>query len=831
MKVSLELLKQLTAGNSDFPTNREEIVERIGSQLGAVESVVDLRPFYQDALIVKVVSSKPILASDHLSVCLVDDKGVYPNVERDVDKLVQVVCGAPNVRTGQVAVWLPPGSIVPSSAGKDPLRIGIRKLVGNVSNGMLASAYELNIGSDHSGIVELPEDTDWGVKLIDYLHLDDWVVDIENKMFTHRPDLFGQLGIARELSAIYGRKFSGPEWYRADNIPTNSSGGNLSVDNRLVKSVCPRFMAVSLGGIEVGPSPLWLASYLSRCGIRPVNNIVDITNYVMLITAQPLHAYDLEKVTVDAKTKLIVRKAENTEKLKLIDGSEIELRVNDIVIATEKEVIGLAGIMGSKGSEVSASTKAIVLECANFDMYSIRRSSMEHGIFSEAVTRFNKGQSPLQCAPVLAYALDIFKQICPKAEIVSSVVDSRNDQTNRSREIPVELSVVRSYLGLPDLTPEQAAEILTAAEIGIRTQEDKVYATAPFWRTDLNDPVDIIEEIGRLYGYDRLTPQLPVRSITPPIKYGLLTIKDLIRNVMSAAGANELLSYSFTNAKLLTDCGIDPASAYSVINSLSPELKYYRVSLIPSLLFRVHPNHKAGYGSFALFELGRIHKIGLTDNDGLPTEIERLGFVFSSVNRKSNQGEPAYYQARTYLTYLLHALGISTENLQFTPLPMQQVANSMTTPITEPYANGRSAVVSYGGEYLGVIGEFNSSTRRNLKLSGYCAGFEIDLALIKVLIEDQPKEYVQLGRFPKVIQDLTVDSGGKSYSELEKSTVDKLSRLLPEDIHYRLEPIDAYRPAADKDNVRWTFRLTAESLERTLTDREISQIINKLLNA
>ncbi len=826
MKVSLNLLKQFIA-DASFLNNKQEVIDLIGSQLGAVESSLDLKPFYRQALVVKVISSKPIEGSDHLSVCLIDDKGMNSDVERDQDKLVQVVCGAPNVNNEQIAIWLPPGSVVPATAGSEPLRIGIRMILGNSSNGMLASAAELNIGNDHSGIVVLPKDTNWGVSLLDYLHLDDQIIDIENKMFTHRPDLFGQLGIAREVSAIFKRQFISPEWYREDNTPKSQvSRSGLSVENRLLDEGCPRFMAVSIGNIKIEPSPLWLASYLSRCGIRPVNNIVDVTNYVMLITAQPLHAYDLNKVGSGSEAKLIVRNAAEAEELTLIDGSSLKLSAKDIVVASDKGVLGLAGIMGGRESEVGESTNSIVLECANFDMYKIRHSSMEHGIFSEAVTRFNKGQSPRQCPPVLAYALQLIKQVCPSAEQISEVVDSFNRKSIQSVEIEVDLSLIQSYLGLSSLSSEEVSSLLSSAEIPVRADQNKIYVKSPFWRTDLIDPVDVIEEVGRLYGFDKLPSELPLRPANPSKETGLLKIKQQIRLSLSSCGANELLNYSFTDSKLFENCGLDINDAFTLSNALRPELKYYRISIVPSLLVNVHPNHKAGYESFALFEIGKTHDLNQINEENLPQEAERLGLVVSRLKAGKAPSEPAYYQAREFLNYLLGSLNISTSSLQFLPEPLKNDNDFIKSFAT--YDKDRSAFIVLDDTTIGIIGEFSYSTRKKLKLSDFCAGFELDIKLLDKLTKTCSREYAALGKFPKVIQDITLNSKGKSFSELSIQINNLLNDLITEDMRYSLTPIDAYSPGDYTRDVNWTFRLSVESLKRTLTDQEITHILDKL---
>ena len=367
------------------------------------------------------------LDADRLSVTKIDDGGVVADVPRDEDGLVQVVCGAPNVHADMWAIWLPPKSTVPASFDDDePFVLDARPLRGVLSQGMLAAADELDIGADHEGIVEIHEhDVPAGVELTagarfaEMFGLDDYVLDIENKMFTHRPDCFGQLGVAREIAGIFHQQFTSPDWYKSDQQFTNAEGLDLTVINDAPELV-PRLMAVAFRDVTVQPSPLWLQCQLVAMGGKPINNIVDATNYMMLLTAQPTHAYDYDKLRGH---KLEARLARDGEKVSLLNGKEYELTSDDIVIADCEGVIGLAGIMGGADTEVSSDTKNIVLECANFDMYALRRTAMRHGIFTDALTRFNKGQSPLQNAAVLKQLMGMVGGVQ-----ASEVFDNRNDR-------------------------------------------------------------------------------------------------------------------------------------------------------------------------------------------------------------------------------------------------------------------------------------------------------------------------------------------------------------------------------------------------------------------
>lgn len=824
MKVSLQWMNSLA---DNVPIDKKDIVERIGAQLGEVEAVADLNQIYSSALVVRVVKAMPLEGSDHLNVCLVDDGGIQGDVERVEDKLIQVVCGAPNVRDGLNAIWLPPGSTVPASSGKDPFVLSARKIMGTVSNGMLASARELAIGDDHEGIVELAASAVPGTRLTDLLKLDDRIIDIENKMFTHRPDLFGQLGVARELCGMYGQSFASPDWYREDRKIEGKDKFNLKVDNRLKDSACPRFMVVAIEGLVVGPSPLWLQSYLARTGIRPINNIVDVTNYVMMVTGQPLHAYDLAKLDPGDSIDMVVRRPESGEKLTLLDGSSIELNSADIVIADKTKALGLGGIMGGRESEVSPETTTILLECASFDMYTIRRSAMAHGVFSEAVTRFTKGQSPRQCQTVLAYAIDLLTQLCPSANVASNLADE-GSAFGSVKPVELELSLLETYLGM-EIEPKKVLEILNNVELKTEIEDTTIKVTSPFWRTDILAAEDVIEEVARLMGFSQLPIRLPSRILEPSLVPIELNLNYQIREVLASGGANELLSYSFIDEKLMKHTAQPIERSFKLANALSPELEYYRTAIMPSLLKSVHLNHKNGYGRLALFEIGMIHFADLFDETDMPLEPKRLAMVVSADTKaaKASYDGAAFYQARAFLDYLFKGLGISLDGLRFAGLN-ELTSSDVWGSASGIYYDGRSAAIKIGNEILGVIGEFKSSLSRSLKLPEYSAGFEIDLTLLASLYLNRDSPYQQLSRFPSVWQDLTVTKPvDLSYQQVMDDLQSKLDSVLKDDIRAELKLIDIYQ-GEGADSRNWTFRLKADSYVRTLTDQEIAALVDDL---
>lgn len=835
MKVSLNSIRIVNgiygSAGDPAPNGVDDLVEKIGAQLGAVEEVIPYGERFKGVLVAKVVSCEDHPNADRLHVCKVDDGGRAEGLERDEKGFVQVVCGAPNVREGLMVAWLPPGSTVPSTLDSDPFVLEARALRGVVSNGMLASPKELSIGDNHDGIMELDTDAAPGTPFAEaYDLVGDVVVDMENKMFTHRPDCFGQLGIARELEGIQRRPYKSPEWYRTNPKFPGKEADDLPLEVRNeIPELVPRFTAITLRDVTIKPSPVWLQITLSRVGIRPINNIVDYTNFFMIETGQPIHAYDYDKVVAqDAgadHATIVVRHPKQGEKILLLNGKEIEPREEAIMIATNDRLIGVGGVMGGGDTEVDENTKNIIIEVANFDMYSIRRTSMAHGLFTDAVTRFNKGQSPLQNLAVLAKITDEIRRFAD-GKVASEVIDDNHlpEEVLKRNSVYPEVTLSRQFindrLGF-DLSADEIADLLRNVEFDVDTHHEDLTVKAPFWRTDIAIAEDVVEEVGRLYGFDHLPLELPKRDLTPTPKDEVIETKAKIRQILAKAGANELLTYSFVHGNLIEKAGQDKNNAFQLSNALSPDLQYYRMSLTPSLLDKVHANIKAGYDEFALFELNKAHgKHYGVDEDGLPKEVEMLALIVAANDKKaqSKAGAP-YYEAKKYLEYLAGQFGIELEYQPFTEEP--------DYPVTKPYDYKRSALVSAKGTdiVLGVIGEYRKAVAKGFKLPAYTAGFDIDVAHIVNVAGQRGSDYQQLPRFPKVEQDicLRVDDG-VTYQELKKFVEEHLETNHPDETLHTISPVDIYKREGD-DKKQITFRLSIASFERTLTDEEVNKLL------
>lgn len=833
MKVSLNTIKQYTKVDLTV----DELVHKINQQLGGVEQVIDLGAKYKDAVIVKVISAVKHDNADKLSVCLVDDGGVVNDVERDSQGHVQVVCGAPNVHGDMFAVWLPPKATVPASFGdEEPFVLETRDIRGVKSNGMLAAPDEMALGSDHAGIIEIdPEE--WrpydvaikpGASFAKAYGLDDRVIDIENKMFTHRPDCFGQLGVAREIAGIQGQAFTSPDWYLTRPEFAKAEGLELSVRNDAGSKV-QRFMAVAVRDVQIKPSPLWLQCALVALGSKPINNVVDVTNYVMLLTAQPLHAYDYDKLRGHT---LGARMAHKGETITLLNDKTYELTSEDIVIVDGEGPVGLGGVMGGGESEVSSQTKNIVLEAATFDMYAIRKTSMRHGLFTDAVTRFNKGQSPLQNPVCLNLALQSVLDTAGGTQ-ASPVADERIDISYEPKDAFVHYQQINRLLGLK-LTDEDINQLLGNVEFkNVGLFGDLYDLKVPFWRTDIawgrhkeDDTMnsvanaDIAEEVGRLYGFDKLPRVLPRRSMKPAPRNPLFAAKRAISQILAGAGANEVKTYSFVHENVLKRAGQDPARAYRLGNALSPDLQYYRLSLTPSLLEHVHPNIKAGHDEFALFELGKVHQKDHVGDDGLPKEFSRVAVVYGS---KTKAEGAAYYQARRLLEQLLDRYGVS-DDIRYVPLDIEGTDQSTTY-----YAPGRAASVYVGDALIGHLGEYAPRVVKGFKLPPRCAGFE--LGLEPLLSAHAAAGYTPLSRFPYVSQDISLKvPTHTTFSSVFETARDAFKAVQPAETTASLSTLGIYQPEQGQTKTI-TLRLKVASYERTLTDEEVGKYLDMIATA
>ena len=795
----------------------------IGARLVEIESVDDLGEKYKDVIIAKVISAEKVENSDHLNLCKIDDGGVRKDIERDENGFVQVVCGAPNVRAGIFVAWLPPESIVPETFGGENFKLGARKLMGNISNGMIASLRELGLGDEHDGILEISSEVfkngiQAGDSFAEKFELNDFLLEVENKSLTHRPDCFGIVGFAREVAGILGEEFIEPEFIKDSNFE-GVEDRKIDIEIRNPK-ICEHYTAAifEVSNILKNPNLTIEKTYILRSGMRSIDEITDLANKIMLETAQPLHTFDLEKLEKlngSSDIKIVVRNAFNGEELELLDGKKIKMNEKDIVIATGESgeiAIALAGAMGGISTAIDENTSKILVESATFNLYNLRNTQMRHGIFSEAITRFTKGIPQMLSRKVLdLFAEDI---LAMGGKSLSLIADSKDNNYQEQLKISVSNDEINQVLGT-DFSNDQIHR--TLENVGILTEnENSETFLIPFWRNDLHIKEDLIEEVGRLNGYDNIALQLPTRTFKAVKKAKIDLLQSEIREILTAGGANEILTYSFIHGDLLEKVDQDSQNSYKIVNSISPDLQYYRQTLTPSLLSKVSQNIRAGFGEFAIFEMNKITEKSLGLNEeNVPIEQKKLAFVY--VN---NKGENAFYQAKNYLDFLFKKLGIEVEFSKF---------NLKKSLLSTEFESKRSAVIEIQNNgkkiTLGVIGEFKKSVQKSLKLPEATAGFELDL---NILLENFAGSNVKIKNFSKfqsVERDISINVDEKrEFSEIFdifENISDKF-----ENIEIEVLPIDIFKNSDKTKNISIRFKITP--FEKTLTGEEIHEIVQKI---
>lgn len=816
MIISLNWLKKFV----DIDTKIDDLVALIGARLVEVEDVKYIGDKYKDVLIVRVISAEPVEGSDHLSLTKIDDGGKCQTVERDENGFVQVVCGAPNITAGQLVAWLPPESIVPETYNDaEPFKLGIRNLRGKISNGMIASGKELAISDDHEGILEIDGDIPAGTSFAKQFELDDYLLNIENKSLTHRPDCFGIIGFAREVAAITGKQFVSPDWIMnlAPYFGEGTGEIKVTIDDA---NLSDRYQAiVMIDGDGKKHSPILVQTYLARVGVRPISAIVDVTNYLMMLTGQPLHAFDFDKMAKAAGDtydyEIHVRAGHGKERLELLDGRVIELSSDDIVIAAGDIAVGLAGAMGGLSTVIDENTRAIIIESASFNLYKLRTTQMRHGIFSEAITRFTKGQPAELTAPVLGEAVRLIKDWAG-AKAVTAVADAYPGKAS-SPTIKVPLNVVNEILG-SDFGMLQLTTVLGNAEFGLDTESPyTIIVKSPYWRSDIHSVEDIVEEVGRLNGFDNINPVLPMRDFNALKPTEFDDFRKKLRKIITRAGANEVLTYSFIHGDTLKKAGQDPQNSYKIVNSISPDLQYYRQTLTTSLLGLVNINSRQGYDDFALYELNRIHqKADGLNEEGVPIERNSAAFI---ITNKAKQVGSAYYKARSVFDYLCKNLNYEVKYEKMDSLP--------DDPLFAPFEYRHSAKIvdKNSNNIIGVVGEYKKSVSKGFKLPECTAGFEIYTDSLFTNTHNLGYGYTPVNRYPVTDRDICFRvNSDVCYGQIIDILNNEISGV---QMNIEILPVDIYKPK-DLEMKNITVRVKLSAADRTLTGDEVSLVISGL---
>jgi phenylalanyl-tRNA synthetase beta chain len=817
----MKLPLNATTKYTEVPDSIDSTIEILANRIGEVESYTNISKKYENIVIAEVKEKREHPDADKLAIYMISI-GESENI--------QVIAGDKTIETGDKVAYIKPGGIVPSTYDIEPFEIKSVKMRGEMSNGMMCSERELDIGPNHEQVLRLPQDAQIGADFAQYYQLDDTVVEIENKALTNRGDLFGILGLARELSAAQGLTFESPDWYQNIhiNLEPENTCLNFDIDNR-AEALCLRYCAIAMTDVKVKESPIWLKSILLRSGIKPINNIVDITNYLMVLTGQPLHAFDFDKV-VNTDTDqadmghIVIRTAQPEESIHTLDDKVYELTDKHLIIANSQHPIAIAGAIGGVDTEIDENTTNIILESANFDRYNLRRTSMDLGIVTDASTRFTRSQSPELCDSIIARAVELLTELAD-GQLASTLMDSYPNPKDPSI-VTINTDKLRSKLGI-NISNEEIIKILKDIEYSnIQTKDEFITVEVPPFRQDIEMEEDIYEDIIRIYGYNKITPILPLKKVKATSQPQITKLKSQIRDILSNSGSNELISYSFTNIDTLNAVNQDIDSCFKIQNPLSKDLELMRPSILLSLLEKAKLNTQQGIETFSLFEMGISHQKDVLDHDNLPLEEWKLALLFTD-NDNQITGNP-YFEAKRYLEKVLSKLGI--HQIEYTLISDSNYENlaRWIKVLVGSFEPNSSAVISTRvGESkidLGVVGEINLQVKENLSLNSFTSGFEINLESINLLQRDAFR-HKQESKYPYITQDICFVTPCKvTFNEIYKRIQDTVTS---DTLRSEIKCIDIYKED-EKDNRNITFRISLSSTEKTLKDKDFQKIREKL---
>jgi phenylalanyl-tRNA synthetase beta chain len=754
LKFSYNWIRDLVHGLDLAPAALERLITLKTAECEGVEPVGEL---LADACLAHVESVEPITGSHNVQAVV--NAGPYGRKT--------VVCGAKNCRAGITAVYVP---------------IGKKTIAGIESDGMLASAAELGISRDHEGILETGGAP--GARVAGCAP--DFVIEIDNKSITHRPDLWGHHGMAREVAAIAGGKLKDP--IKLDLLPAAGSPGiKVEIENF---DLCPRYSALAIENISIGPSPLWLQQRMHAIGLNSINNVVDMTNFVMAELAQPMHAFDTDKLKGDT---ILVRSAKPGESYHALNGETYTLDPSNLVIADASGAIGLAGVIGGMESSITASTTRIVLESATFNAASVRKTSSAIKLRTDASMRFEKSQDPANTLRGLARAVEILRETSPEIRIVGAVADCRKELTAPAPiELPLDWLARKLGRAVPAV---EVRAILESLEFGVAEPKPGVFSvTVPSWRAtkDISMRDDLVEEVGRMIGYDSITPTAPLVAAVVPPSNAEREFQHEARDLFADLGFTEVYNYSFIGEDAARAFGFDPASHVRVTNPIASDQELMRASLLPGIWKNILENAKHEE-SFRLFELGlEIHKAAA----GLPDEIPHL---VAALYERHGDGSAGLFELKRAAECLM---------------PGARTVPVAARPFEHP---ARAASIEWRGRPVGRLFELHPT----LVESGRAAVLDLDLRVVRELRAGIQVKCAPVRRYPSSAFDLSVICGLRELAgDLEARIAEAAGPLLE-----LVEFVRQYvGPPLEEGRKSVSFRVTVGSSERTLSSGEVSGV-------
>jgi len=730
------------------------------------------------------------------------DRLTLPTIDLGTEQQT-VVCGAPNLRLGDKVAFARVGAQLIDGHSGQVFRLKSAEIRGVVSNGMVCSEKELGISDSHEGITVLPAEAPVGTPLADYMG--DVIFDLD--ITPNRPDCLSVIGIAREVAALTGQGLHLPEvGYEESPLPISQQ---ISVDI-VDPDLCPRYCASLVTGVKVAASPRWMQQKLLAYGMRPINNIVDITNYVMLEYGQPLHAFDYHQIR---GKKIIVRRADNGETVVTLDGVKRVLSEDTLVIADEEQAVAIAGVMGGADSEVTQQTTAILLESANFNPASIYHTGNTLNLPSEARLRFERGISPELTLPALKRATQLIIQLA-SGEVAKGLADVYPGKLERE-SILLSTGEVKRLLGvefsLDQITGALASLGFDCKPAGLASE---VWVTAPYWRSDIHQAVDLIEEVARIVGYDKIPATMLSEPLPRQNPEPILDLKREVSHSLIGYGFQEVLTYSLTSLELLNKLLLEPHPLEPIplrmANPMTADQEYLRPNLRANLLTALSANRRHEDGSIRLFELGKVY---LPRPNDLPDEPEVLCAVLCGTRFETSWqgGEELldFFEAKGIVEGLLSQLGVEA---------------SFEEGEDESLHLSNQAAIAIGDNKLGVIGELHPKVLDAFELSENVYLFEINLAALLPFTISH-RVFQPIPRFPAIVRDiaLVVDTG------VAHRQVQGIIGSFP--LVSQAAIFDVYTggqlPLGKKS---LAYRIIFQSPSHTLTDEEVNKVQQQILD-
>lgn len=772
----------------------EELAEKITKSGIEVEGVEKKSEGLKGVVIGHVLEREQHPNADKLNKCLVDI---------GQDEPVQIICGAPNVDKGQKVAVATVGAVLPGN-----FKIKKAKLRGEESNGMICSLQELGIEAKlvakefSTGIYVFPNDAAVGEDALEYLGLNDEVLELG--LTPNRSDCLSMIGVAYEVAAILGREVKWPEIKASDAAEKASDYISVKVE---AKEDNPLYVAKVIKDVKIKPSPLWMQARLMASGIRPHNNIVDITNYILLEYGQPLHAFDYERI---GTKEIVVRRANDQEKITTLDDAERTLSVDHLVITNGKEPIALAGVMGGANSEVDSDTTTVVLEAAYFAGAVVRKASKDHGLRSEASARFEKGVDPNRLRQAAERAADLMAQYGGGTVLAGAAeVDT---MTIEPAVVSITLEKINTSLGT-ELTVSMVKNIFERLQFEVSTQNDEFTVTVPTRRGDITIEADLVEEVARLYGYDNLPTTLPLGAATPGQLTAYQQKRRRVRKVLEGAGLYQAITYSLTSKEKAAQFALEKQESISLAMPMSEERSQLRLSIVPQLLEVLKYNSARQNESVALYEIGSVFL--KRDGAELPEEREHLAGAMTGLWESHIwQGEKKpidFFVAKGVAEAVFDTLGLAAR------IAYRQAEVEGMHP-------GRTAEILLDDEVIGFIGQVHPIVQKELDLKETYA-FELSFkALGKA--EAEPIQYETIPRFPSVSRDIALVVDKETIAgDIQKIITEAGGKLLKEVGVFDLYEGERMEPG--KKSI--AFALKYFDPERTLTDEEVTKAHDRVL--